>query len=457
LSVSDILESGLPDQQLVRHIRILLEKYSIHNLVGIGPVLNTNQKLLPGGQFYESTEDFLNSFNTDSISEEIVLIKGARKFAFETIVKKLQRKVHGTVMEVDLGALVHNLNYFRSKLQPETRIMVMVKAFAYGSGSPEVANVLQYHRVDYLGVAYVDEGVELRKNNIRLPVMVMNPSEESFDPLVAYNLEPEIYNFRILRSLLKFLNGRVCQIHLKLDTGMRRLGFEESDLAELIEALRQNPNLQVASVFSHLAAADESGHDDFSRAQVDKFLSYTDRISNGIGYKPLRHILNSSGILRFPSAQLDMVRLGIGLYGVDPTNRDSTDLKPVAMLKTVVSQIKKVKKGESIGYGRKAVAENDMKLATIAIGYADGFSRRLSGGVGDVLIADSRARIVGNVCMDMTMVDVTEIEVKEGDEVIIFGSGLPIQEIASRIQTIPYEILTNVSERVKRVFVSDGI
>jgi alanine racemase len=238
---------------------------------------------------------------------------------------------------------------------------------------------------------------------------------------------------------------------------MRRLGFEESELDELIEALQQNPNLLVASVFSHLAAADESGQDDFSKGQVDEFLDCTARITNRIGYKPLRHILNSSGILRFPTAQLDMVRLGIGLYGVDPTDNDSIDLRPVATLKTVISQIKKVKKGETIGYGRKGVAENDMKLATIAIGYADGFSRRLSGGVGDVLIADRRARIVGNVCMDMTMVDITEIEAKEGDEVIIFGAGLPIQEIASRIQTIPYEILTNVSERVKRVFVSDGI
>ena len=457
LILSDILESGLPEGKLVQQICILLEKYSIQTIIGIGPVLTKNQKMLPAGQFFFSTEDFLNNFNTDSISEEIVLIKGARKFAFETIVKKLQRKVHGTVMEVDLGALVHNLNYFRSKLKPETKIMVMVKAFAYGSGSPEVANVLQYHRVDYLGVAYVDEGVELRKNNIRLPIMVMNPSEESFDPLVAFNLEPEIYNFRILRSLLKYLKGRPCQIHLKLDTGMRRLGFEESDLAELIETLQQNPNLQVASVFSHLAAADESGQDDFSKAQVDKFLQCATMITTGIGYKPLYHILNSSGILRFPTAQLDMVRLGIGLYGVDPTHNDSIDLRPVATLKTVISQIKKVKKGESIGYGRKGVAENDMNLATIAIGYADGFSRRLSGGVGEVAIAGRLARIVGNVCMDMTMVDITEIEAKEGDEVIIFGASVPIQEIASRIQTIPYEILTNVSERVKRVFISDGI
>jgi alanine racemase len=458
LILSDILESGLPDDRLIRQIRSLLEKYHVLSLIGIGPVLTAHQELLPGdSQFYASTEDFLNNFNTDSISEEIVLIKGARKFAFENIVKKLQRRVHGTVMEVDLGALVHNLNYFRFRLKPETKIMVMVKAFAYGSGSPEVANVLQYHRVDYLGVAYVDEGVELRKNNIRLPIMVMNPSEDSFDPLIAYNLEPEIYNFKLLKSLLKYLNGRLCQIHVKLDTGMHRLGFEEQDLTELIQILGQNPNLQVASIFSHLAAADESGQDDFSNAQANKFLQYANQITTVLGYTPLLHILNSSGILRFPTLQFDMVRLGIGLYGVDPTHEDSTDLKPVATLKTVISQIKKIKQGESIGYGRRGVAEIDMTLATIAIGYADGFSRRLSGGVGEVLIAGRRAKIMGNVCMDMTMVDITGIEAKEGDEVIIFGDSSPIQEIATKIQTIPYEILTGISERVKRVFVSDGI
>lgn len=458
LILSDILESGLPDDQLIQQIRILLEKYRVQRLVGIGPVLAAYQKLLPGdGQFYSTTEDFLNNFDTDSILEEIVLIKGARKFAFENIVKKLQRKVHGTVMEVDLGALVHNLNCFRFRLNPETKIMVMVKAFAYGSGSPEVANVLQYHRVDYLGVAYVDEGVELRRNNIRLPIMVMNPSEDSFDPLISYNLEPEIYNFRIIRSLLKYLNGRPCQIHLKLDTGMHRLGFEEQDLTELIRILEQNSNLQVASIFSHLAAADESGQDDFSNAQAGRFLEYANRITTAIGCRPLLHILNSSGILRFPTLQFDLVRLGIGLYGVDPTHEDSIDLKPVATLKTVISQIKTVKKGESIGYGRRGIAENDMTLATIAIGYADGFSRQLSRGIGEVLIAGRRARIIGNVCMDMTMVDITGTEANEGDEVIIFGDSLPIQEIATKIQTIPYEILTNISERVKRVFVSDGI
>ena len=407
--------------------------------------------------FFTSTDEFLNHFDFGSINDEVVLVKGARAFTFEKIVNRLQRKVHSTVMEIDLGALVHNLNFFKSRLKPATKIMVMVKAFAYGSGSPEVANVLQYHKVDYLGVAYVDEGVELRKNNIMLPIMVMNPSEDSFDTLLGYNLEPEIYNFKIFHALLQYLGNRSCSIHLKLDTGMHRLGFEKHDLPELIQLLKQNPNIHVASIFSHLAGADDAGHDAFSNYQADQFKQYADLISASLPDKPLYHILNSGGILRLSHLQFDMVRLGIGLYGVDPTHDDFKDLQPVATLKTIISQIKDIPKGESIGYGRKGFAEKDLKLATIAIGYADGFSRRLSQGIGEVLINGNRAKVIGNVCMDMTMVDITGLEAKEGDEVIIFGNELPIQMMAEKINTIPYEILTNVSERVKRVFASDGI
>lgn len=458
LILSDILESGLPGEELARQVLILLEKYDLQNFVGVGPLLTRQRGLFPKhAQFYGSTDEFLEQFDFSSISEEVILVKGARTFAFEKIVNRLQRKVHGTVMEVDLGALVHNLNFFRSRLKPDTKIMVMVKAFAYGSGSPEVANVLQYHKVDYLGVAYADEGVELRKNNISLPIMVMNPSEDSFDTLIGYNLEPEVYNFRIFRSLLKYLNGRTCLVHIKLDTGMHRLGFEKEDATDLIELLKQNPDIRVASIFSHLAAADESLQDDFSNQQANRFLEYADRISAAIGYKPLYHILNSPGIIRFPQLQFDMVRLGIGLYGVDPTGEDSKDLKPVATLKTVISQVKTIKKGETIGYGRKGVAENELTLATIAIGYADGFSRRLSSGVGEVSIGGKRGKVIGNVCMDMTMIDITGMDAKEGEEVVVFGAELPLQEIAAKIRTIPYEILTNISERVKRVFVSDGI
>jgi alanine racemase len=458
LIFSDILESGLTDELLVRQMITLMEKYSLHSVVAIGPVLTKYRALFPtSASFFVSTDEFLRQFDFNSISDEVVLVKGARSFAFEKIVNRLQRKVHSTVMEIDLGALVNNLNFFKSRLKPETRIMVMVKAFAYGSGSPEVANVLQYHKVDYLGVAYVDEGVDLRKNNITIPIMVMNPSEDSFETLLGYNLEPEVYNFKILYALLQYLDNRVCTIHIKLDTGMHRLGFEKNDLAELIKVLQANPNIRVASIFSHLAGADEAAHDAFSNVQADQFREYADLISESLGYKPLYHILNSPGILRLSHLQFDMVRLGIGLYGVDPTQEDFKDLQPVATLKTIISQIKNIEKGESVGYGRKGVAEKKLKLATIAIGYADGFSRRLSQGVGEVLINGARAKVIGNVCMDMTMVDITDVEASEGDEVVIFGNDLPIQMMATKINTIPYEILTNVSERVKRVFASDGI
>lgn len=457
LILSDVLESGLPTETLIQRIKNILEKYNLENFVGIGPLLAAHKNVFRDSVVFQSTEDFLSHFNFDSIYQEVVLVKGARAFAFEKIVNKLQRKVHGTVMEIDLGALVQNLNYFKSLVKPSTGIMVMVKAFAYGSGSPEVANVLQYHKINYLGVAYADEGVELRKNNIALPIMVMNPSEDSFDALLNFNLEPEVYSFKIFHALLRYLGPSTCTIHLKLDTGMHRLGFEKDDLEKIVLLLRENPNVRVASIFSHLAGADEATHDLFSREQAALFNEWADLISDSLGYKPLYHILNSPGILRLPDLQFDMVRLGIGLYGVDPTRDNFKELEPVASLKTIISQIKNIPKGHSIGYGRKGIAERDLRLATIAIGYADGFSRSFSKGVGEVLINGKLAKIMGNVCMDMTMVDITDIEAEEGDEVVLFGKGLPIQPIAAKINTIPYEILTNISERVKRVFVSPGI
>lgn len=458
LILSDILESGLTDEALTTKISALTTTYNIQRFIGIGRVLSSHRNKFSGSSiFYSSTEDFLAHFNVEELQQEVILVKGARIFQFEKIVNKLQRKVHGTVMEIDLGAIVHNLNYFKGRLKPSTKIMVMVKAFAYGSGSVEIANILQYHKVDYLGVAYADEGVDLRKNNITLPVMVMNPSEESFDALISYNLEPEIYNFKIFLSYLNFLQGRKSVIHVKIDTGMHRLGFEEKDLQELIHLLQNNKNVSIASIFSHLAGADEAVHDQFSKSQAERFISLADKISSAIGYRPLYHLINSPGILRLPHLQFDMVRLGIGLYGVDPTEDNLTDLRPVATLKTIISQIRFVKSGETIGYGRKGKAERDMKLATIAIGYADGFSRAFSQGKGELMVKGKLAKVIGNVCMDMTMIDITNIDAREGDEVIIFGNELPIQRVANSINTIAYEILTNTSERVKRVFVAESI
>jgi alanine racemase len=359
-------------------------------------------------------------------------------------------------MEVDLGALVYNLNYFKSKLKPTTKVMVMVKAFAYGSGSVEVANVLQYHRVDYLGVAYADEGVELRKNNIRLPIMVMNPTQEAFHAMVEFDLEPEMYGFIILNQFISYLEGNHATIHLKIDTGMHRLGFGAEDIEELIKLLSANKNLHVASIYTHLAGSDEAQHDDFSNAQVQSFLECASKISGVLSYNPILHAINTPGILRLPQWQLDMVRLGVGLYGVDPTT-DKHPLKVVATLKTVISQIKKLQLGESIGYGRKGVAKEPLTTATIAIGYADGYSRAFSRGVGAVSVNGQVAKVIGNVCMDMTMINVTGLDVKEGDEVIIFGTAMPIENVANSINTIPYEILTNTSSRVKRIFVAESI
>lgn len=456
--LSDIHQSGLPESELVNRIAALLSSTNITHFVGIGPVLSAHANKLPqGSHLYVSTDDFLNTFDFTQFQDELILVKGARTFRFEKIVNQLQRKVHGTIMEIDLGALVHNLNYFRSCLKPTTRIMAMVKAFAYGSGSNEIANLLQYHKVDYLGVAYADEGVDLRKNNITLPIMVMNPAEESFDLLFKHKLEPEVYNFRTLEKLAEHLGDRPCDIHVKIDTGMHRLGFEEGHIENLTTALLARRNLRVASIFSHLAGADESIHDEFSKEQGGRFLQMADRISQRLGYRPLYHLLNSSGILRFPGLQFDMVRVGIGLYGVDPTGGQRHGLKPVASLKTVISQIKHIAAGETIGYGRSGVASEPLTLATIAIGYADGFSRAFSRGVGKVVVNGKTAPVIGNVCMDMTMVDITGINAREGDEVIVFGKDQPIEELAKSISTIPYEILTSTSERVKRIFVAESI
>jgi Alr-MurF fusion protein len=457
LILSDILQSGLPDEALVKAIADQVNNCNLSKFIGIGPALMAHrQYFTQPAEFYTSTDDFLKRTDLAAFNEEIILVKGARAFRFERIVKLLQKKVHGTVMEINLGALVHNLNVIKSRLNSGTKLMVMVKAFAYGSGSIEIANLLQFHQVDYLGVAYTDEGIELRQNNITIPIMVMNPSAEGFPSMLTYNLEPEIYSLKILRELVEFLGNTPFSIHLKLDTGMHRLGFEQEDLDELITTLKNHPDIKVISIFSHLAGADEREHDEFSRQQAQLFLKQASKISSALSNKPLLHLLNTPGIMRLPEFQLDMVRLGIGLYGVDPTAPGST-LKPATTLKTVISQIRHVKKGETIGYGRKGSAREAMKVATIAIGYADGYSRAFSRGVGEVLVNRTRAKVVGNVCMDMTMIDITGIEAEEGDEVIIFGAELPLQEIASKINTIPYEILTNTSERVKRIFVAEGI
>lgn len=456
LIISDLLQSGLEETELYESIGDLVRGKQIDQVIGIGEVISRNQQFFDKGIFYDSTDVFLENHPINQFQSSLILVKGARKFEFEKIVNRLIQKVHGTVFEVNLDALTNNLNFYRNKVGSATKIMVMVKAYAYGSGSAEVASLLEYHRVDYLGVAYTDEGVVLRQNGIKLPIMVLNPQPETFAKLIEYNLEPEIYSFKIFNQYLEFVRpfaNKTLKIHLKLDTGMHRLGFEEQDIEALIELLKQNPQIKIASIFSHLVGADESEHNGFSKSQIEKFERMSKQIIDALdGIKPLRHICNSAGIIRFPDAKFDMVRLGIGLYGVEVTGTEQQALQTVGTLKTIISQIKHLKKGETIGYSRKGILEKDSRIATIAIGYADGFDRGFSKGVGKVLINGTACPVVGNVCMDMTMIDVSNATCEEGDEVIIFNKDLSISDLSKSIGTIPYEILTGVSERVKRVF-----
>ena len=454
--LSDILQSGKNEENLYRDVAKLLNAKGVDRLIGIGPAIARQEKQFNLNKFfYTSTEEFLKEFSPVDYKDETILLKGARPFGFEKISKDLQQKSHETVLEIDLNALVHNLNYYRSRLRPETKIMAMVKATSYGSGSFEIANVLQFHHVDYLAVAYTDEGIELRKAGITLPIMVMNPEIMSFDLMLKYKLEPEIYNFRLLSQLQDVLrkhNGDAIKIHIKLDTGMHRLGFEERDINELVIRLGNNKNIKIQSVFSHLAASDESEHDGFTKMQLTRFKNMSEEISKSVTYPVMRHLLNSSGILRFSEGQFEMVRLGIGLYGFASTAHEQDHLQHVATLKTTISQIKNVPMNETIGYSRKGKMKRDSIISTVAIGYADGVNRRLGNGTGKMLVNGKLAPIVGSVCMDMCMLDITEIQAKEGDEVIVFGKQHPVTEMSTALATIPYEVLVNVSTRVKRIY-----
>jgi alanine racemase len=414
---------------------------------------------------YPTTEALLADLHALDFQNETILVKGARRFGFERVVAALQQPQHGTVLEVNLDALTHNLQHYRRQLRPGTKLMVMVKAFAYGSGSYEVASLLEFQRADYLAVAYADEGQQLRDNGISLPIMVLNPGPDSFGQLRRYRLEPEIYSLERLRDYLQAAReaaqdalGPLPPLHLKLDTGMRRLGFAEDELPALLALLEAHrAQLPVAGIMTHLAAADDPAHDEFTRQQLAAFARMAAAIEQALGRPVLKHALNSAGIRRFPEAQFDMVRLGVGLYGVAAGAEGEDSLLPVSTLKTTISQIKELPAGTTVGYGRRGAATaHPRRLATLAIGYADGYDRRFSSGAGLVLLHGQRAPVVGSVCMDMVMVDVTDIaQARAGDVAVVFGKGLDINELAQRIGTIPYELLTNVSERVKRVFVSE--
>lgn len=452
--LSDILEAGDRLDKIYAQANELMKSKRVERFIGIGSsIMEAHHKIdIHHKTFYPSVAAFLAE--KPKFNNELILIKGARNFELEQVVHRLQQKVHGTRLEINLEALVHNLSVYRSLLKPETKIMVMVKAFAYGSGGYEVARLLQYHRVDYLAVAYADEGVELRQKGIKLPIMVMNPSPETFDKIVEFELEPEVYNFRILHSLNEYLHTKklAIKVHLKLDTGMHRLGFEPHDMEQLIAELQSIPKIKIQSAFTHLAGSDEAIHNDYSKQQLAHYQRCVDKLEQALGYSFIKHALNSPGITRFPEHQFDMVRLGIGLYGVDTNKLYQGQLQAVGTLKTTISQIRTLKAGVTVGYSRKWKLKKESQIAVMSIGYADGYDRRFSNGVGQGLVNGQLVPVVGNVCMDMTMLDVTEVDAKEGDEVILFGKEPAITNMAEAIGTIPYEILTNVSDRVKRVF-----
>jgi len=457
--LSDILQTGLNENDLYSEIAGLLEQKEVTRIIGIGNTISRQAtKFSMEKLFFSSTQDFISKFSFAEFQNETILLKGARVFEFEQISQALQQKAHETVLEINLNALVNNLNYFRKKVDPKTRIMAMVKAFSYGSGSFEIANILEFHHIDYLAVAYADEGVELRKAGIKTPIMVMNPDEQSFDAIIKHGLEPEIYNFRSLKLLEEAVKSNIIpdnkpvKVHIKLDTGMHRLGFAIDEIEPLIEKLWQMKLIYVQSVFSHLASSEDPKDDDFSNLQIERFVEMAEKIRAGSDHYILMHILNSAGISRFPHAHFDMVRLGISLYGIENSTIDKGHLEDVSTLKSTISQIKTVKAGETIGYNRMWKAENDMQIAIVPVGYADGLNRKLSNGVGHVYVHGENARMVGNVCMDMCMIDISSIDAVEGDDVIIFGKGHPISELSETLETIPYEVLTNISRRVKRVY-----
>ena len=453
--LSDIFQSGFTPEVLYQKVAQLLNQNHVTRVIGIGNKIGSHLTNVPQFQSYPDTETFLNDFNLKSFRSETILIKGSRSFQFEKIVAELEEKTHETVLEINLDAISHNLNFYKSKLKPTTKVMVMVKAFGYGNGSYEIAKLLAHHQVSYLGVAFADEGVELRKAGIKIPIVVMNPENSAFSTMIAYNLEPEIYNFEELNTFLQIAENQNLYnypIHLKLNTGMNRLGFVEKDFEALINLLKQTNLVEVASMFSHLATSDMPEERDFTLQQIQLFQKWATDIKSQLNINPILHILNTSGIYNFGEYQMDMVRVGIGLYGVGNDTNEDAQLQNVATLKTVVLQINDVEKDATVGYGRRFKAERKSKIATIAIGYADGIRRSYGNGKGYVLVNNQKAFIAGTVCMDMLMIDVTDMDVKIGDEVIVFGNDLRITEIAKIWETIPYEVMTSISQRVKRIF-----
>jgi len=453
--LSDIFQSGLSNDDLYSKVSELIVSNNINRVIGIGETISDYKNKFVNCITYKNTEAFIADFNSLNFSSETILIKGARLFEFEKIVHLLEEKTHETVLEINLNAISHNLNYYKSKLKPTTKIMVMVKAFGYGNGGFEIAKLLEHHHVDYLGVAFADEGITLKNGGIKLPIMVLNPENTSFSAIIQHHLEPEIYSLKGLNSFLQIAKNSQLEnypIHIKLDTGMHRLGFEEENIEDLIAVLKDNKSVKVKSILSHMATSDSMDNQDFALYQIQLFEKLAAKIVAELNINPIKHLLNTSGISNFPEAQYDMVRLGIGLYGVSNDPQEQRFLENVGTLKSIISQIRVINEGESVGYGRRFLAQKETTIATIPIGYADGISRHWGNGVGFVTINGQKATIVGSICMDMLMTDVSEIDCAEGDEVVLFGENPTVSFIAEKLGTISYEVLTSISQRVKRVF-----
>lgn len=454
--LSDMQGTGLAEDELYARIAREVAAAHVDQFIGTGPRISAHRHLFPpGARFHPDVETLLRNEDPKELAGAVVLVKGARGHRLERVVRRWQQRSRGTELEVDLGAMRHNLNHYRALVGPGTRLMAMVKAAGYGSGALELARLFAHERVHYLGVAYADEGVELRRHGIEVPILVMNPEPVPLDLLHRFRLEPEVYDQRSLLAVLEHgpLPGAALPVHIKLDTGMHRLGFGAADMPWLLDRLRDRRMPPVASILSHLAASDDPAHDGFTRRQIAEFSDMAARITEVLGHRPLWHIANSGAVSRFPAAHFDMVRLGIGLHGIGVDEVESQQLLPVNTLRTVIAQLRTVPVGDSVSYGRRFIAQRGTRVATLPIGYADGLSRRLGNGVGRVWINDRPAPFIGSICMDMCMVDVTDVPCGIDDEVIVFGPKHPVQAFAQDLGTIPYEALTGISSRVRRVYV----
>lgn len=462
--LSDMLQIGKPDGDLYEEVADLVSQKNIHRIICIGPSLTKHKAAFRKHKklrsiFFRSTDDFLKKLHMLTFEHEAILLKGARTFRFEKIEKLLEQKIHKTVLEINLSAIQHNLNVYRSLLPAGVKTMAMVKAYSYGSGSYEIANLLQYAGVDYLTVAYVDEGVALRKAGITTPIMVMSPESGAFDRMISWKLEPEIFSLASLRQfteIARTLDTSHYPVHIKLDTGMHRLGFVAAEIAELAAELSTHESVKVVSIFSHLAGSDTADFDGFTQEQAAAFRSMSAQLLEALPGKPLLHLVNSSGITRHPELYFDMVRLGIGMYGFDSSNRIQPQLRHIGTLKTTIAQVKELQAGETVGYSRRGKVTRDSRIATVSIGYADGYFRDFGNSRAYMLVQGKPAPVLGSVCMDMCMLDVTDIPgVKAGDEVIVFGEALPVSQLAAWADTIPYEIMTSISQRVNRIYVNE--